>query len=62
MRGSLEAKGHIDALGTLSDDEGDDEDEEEGEDEKEDETSHTEDARDDSAAEKTRVVRHYSRT
>lgn len=62
MRGSLEAKGHLDALGSLSDDEGlEDEDEEETEEGREDnsvlDTSHTEDIRDNSTAEKVRVVR-----
>lgn len=58
MRGSLEAKGHLDALGSLSDDEGSgDDSEEEGEgneDNSAQETSHTEDIRDDSTA--VRVV------
>lgn len=61
LRGSLEAKGHLDALGSLSADEGDEEEEEEEERKDEDgdsaqETSHTEDGRDDSMAEKMRVV------
>lgn len=59
LRGSLEAKGHLDALGTLSDDEGLEEDDEEEEEEEvgnDDETSHREDVRDDSIAEKMRVV------
>lgn len=62
LRGSLEAKGHIDALGTLSDDEGSEDEDGEKEEEEEDEsttaneTNQSEDIEEDSTAETTRLV------
>ncbi len=53
LRGSLEAKGHIEALGSLSDDE---EVEHDGEDEEEREEEEEEDTRDDTRPKAIAVV------